>query len=135
MWSCHDQHALSSLYSHAASSFRILASPSNTSFSMIFLIQPSYLTIGDNGSYIFSLFKRAHDQTRTGDPVLTKDVLYLLSYVGINKITGAGNGTRTRDTRLGRPMLYQLSYSRSQVGREGFEPPKRCRSGFTARPI
>ncbi len=24
----------------------------------------------------------AHDRTRTGDPVLTKNVLYLLSYVG-----------------------------------------------------
>ena len=25
----------------------------------------------------------AHDRTRTGDPVLTKNVLYLLSYVGL----------------------------------------------------
>ena len=28
-------------------------------------------------------------------------------------ITGAGNGTRTRDPLLGKQMLYQLSYSRS----------------------
>jgi hypothetical protein len=25
---------------------------------------------------------------------------------------GAGNGVRTRDPRLGKPMLYQLSYAR-----------------------
>ena len=25
---------------------------------------------------------------------------------------GAGNGDRTRDPRLGKPMLYQLSYAR-----------------------
>ena len=25
---------------------------------------------------------------------------------------GAGNGIRTRDPRLGKPMLYQLSYAR-----------------------
>ncbi len=27
-------------------------------------------------------------------------------------VFGAGNGTRTRDPRLGKPMLYQLSYAR-----------------------
>ena len=32
---------------------------------------------------------------------LTKEVLYLLSYVG----PGAGNGTRTRNPQLGRLML------------------------------
>ena len=26
---------------------------------------------------------------------------------------GAGNGDRTRDPRLGKPMLYQLSYART----------------------
>ena len=46
----------------------------------------------------------AHNRTRTGDLFLTKEVLYLLSYVGIFKI-GAGNGTRTRDPQLGRLML------------------------------
>jgi hypothetical protein len=39
-------------------------------------------------------------------------VLYQLSYVGSQTKTRAGNGTRTRDKRLGRPLLYQLSYSR-----------------------
>ena len=33
---------------------------------------------------------------------LTKEVLYLLSYVGEN---GAGNGIRTRDPQLGRLTL------------------------------
>ncbi len=28
-------------------------------------------------------------------------------------IFGAGNGDRTRDPRLGKPMLYQLSYARN----------------------
>ena len=44
--------------------------------------------------------------------ILTKDALYLLSYVGSQSLFGAGNGTRTRDPQLGRLMLYQLSYSR-----------------------
>src|SRR5579885_531212 len=44
-------------------------------------------------------------------------------------LSGAGNGTRTRDPELGRLALYQLSYSRSPdkyflVERGGFEPPK-----------
>ncbi len=72
---------------------------------------------------------------------LTKEVLYLLSYVGLSvcwlplmtsgdlpvgnpawlhvpltfpfcRILGAGNGIRTRDPQLGRLTLYQLSYSR-----------------------
>ncbi len=43
--------------------------------------------------------------------ILTKDVLYLLSYVGLIRIPrkrfkyGAGNGTRTRDPQLGRLTL------------------------------
>jgi hypothetical protein len=41
--------------------------------------------------------------------ILTKDVLYQLSYVGPY---GAGNGTRTRNPQLGRLMLWPLSYSR-----------------------
>ena len=55
---------------------------------------------------------------------LTKEVLYLLSYVGPD---GAGNGTRTRNPQLGRLMLWPLSYSRVSpwelVERGGFEPP------------
>jgi hypothetical protein len=69
----------------------------------------------------------AHDRIRTGDFFLTKEVLYLLSYVGNRAktyyrdlpltlagrlLSGAGNGFRTRDPQLGRLMLYQLSYSR-----------------------
>jgi hypothetical protein len=36
--------------------------------------------------------------------ILTKDVLYLLSYVGTCTV-GAGNGIRTRDPQLGRLTL------------------------------
>ena len=37
---------------------------------------------------------------------LTKEVLYLLSYVGLLHTShGAGNGIRTRDPQLGRLML------------------------------
>ncbi|MEA3181449.1 MAG: hypothetical protein QOI59_4972, partial [Gammaproteobacteria bacterium] len=39
----------------------------------------------------------AHDRNRTGDLVLTKDVLYRLSYVGelFQLRAGAGSGNRT----------------------------------------
>ena len=47
----------------------------------------------------------AHDRNRTGDLVLTKDVLYRLSYVGLSqtsltapppdRLNGAGDGNRT----------------------------------------
>jgi hypothetical protein len=54
--------------------------------------------------------------------ILTKDVLYRLSYMGIKQ---AGNETRTHNSHLGRVELYQLSYARDIVtlGRGGFEPP------------
>ena len=41
--------------------------------------------------------------------ILTKDVLYQLSYMGAKK---AGNETRTHNSHLGRVELYQLSYAR-----------------------
>ena len=44
--------------------------------------------------------------------ILTKDVLYLLSYMGMVK---AGNETRTHNSHLGRVELYQLSYTRDQI--------------------
>ena len=63
----------------------------------------------------------AQDRTRTDDLLLTKEVLYLLSYLSFHYLysgagleNGAGNGVRTRDPQLGRLMLYQLSYSRWQ---------------------
>ena len=46
------------------------------------------------------------------DLFLTKEALYLLSYVGQPLFSGAGDETRTRDIQLGRLKLYQLSYSR-----------------------
>jgi hypothetical protein len=50
-------------------------------------------------------------EPKTGiEPVnlfLTKEVLYLLSYLGTAKyaVVGAGNGIRTRDPQLGRLTL------------------------------
>ena len=56
------------------------------------------------------------------DLILTKDVLYQLSYMGI--IKKAGNETRTHNNHLGRVELYHLSYARMLIlGRDGFEPP------------
>ena len=37
-----------------------------------------------------------------------------MELVGFKKVFGAGNGDRTRDPRLGKPMLYQLSYARTR---------------------
>ena len=39
-----------------------------------------------------------------------------VSNLGLNQTSGAGDGDRTRDNRLGRPMLYQLSYTRKNPG-------------------
>ena len=56
----------------------------------------------------------AHDRNRTGDLLLTMQMLYRLSYVGATVLIfasdlrsnpGAGNGIRTRDPQLGRLML------------------------------
>jgi hypothetical protein len=58
--------------------------------------------------------KKAQERDRTADLVLTKDVLYRLSYLGIERAgswpsatykIGAGNGIRTRDPELGRLAL------------------------------
>ena len=38
-------------------------------------------------------------------------------------ISRAGNGTRTRDPNLGKVVLYQLSYSRNDEGRESSRVP------------
>ena len=50
---------------------------------------------------------------------------------------GAGNGTRTRDPKLGRLALYQLSYSRKtkMVEREGFEPSKASPADLQSAPF
>ena len=32
-----------------------------------------------------------------------------------NHTNGAGNGVRTRDTKLGKLVLYQLSYARPEI--------------------
>ena len=50
----------------------------------------------------------ADDQIRTDYLVLTKDALYLLSYISKN---GRGRRIRTLGTWFWRPLLYQLSYT------------------------
>ena len=49
--------------------------------------------------------KSAQNGTRTRDLILTKDVLYRLSYLG-NLNIQAGNETRTHNSHLGRVELY-----------------------------
>ena len=61
----------------------------------------------------------AANATRTHDLILTKDVLYLLSYSSLQKSPvsycqqsfGRGRRIRTLGTRFWRPLLYQLSYT------------------------
>ncbi len=36
-----------------------------------------------------------------------------------NRLTGAGDGIRTRDPKLGKLVLYQLSYTRTILETEG----------------
>ena len=43
-------------------------------------------------SHKHSPFKSAHGRDRTGDVILTKDVLYQLSYMGASKISNSGEG-------------------------------------------
>ncbi len=54
----------------------------------------------------------AHDGIRTHDPVLTKNVLYRLSYVGIPRLLvwSGDEGARTPNPRLAKAVLSQLSY-------------------------
>lgn len=56
---------------------------------------------------MFTLFSQVIKPTTGLEPVnliLTKDVLYQLSYMGTNK--KAGNESRTRNSHLGRVELY-----------------------------
>ena len=41
-------------------------------------------------------------------------------------VNGAADGTRTRNSQLGRLELYQLNYGRTVVGPAGFEPTTLC---------
>ena len=56
---------------------------------------------------------------------------------GLRQSIGAGDGTRTRDLRLGRPLLYQLSYARFQSSGggtrtrdQGINSPPLCRLSY-----
>ena len=65
--------------------------------------------------------------------ILTKDVLYLLSYMGMVK---AGNETRTHNSHLGRVELYQLSYTRILYNGQGwFRTTVGKANGFTVHPL
>ena len=56
----------------------------------------------------------AHDRTRTGDPVLTKNVLYQLSYVGPLFSLDSGGGGRIRTcVALRAPSLQPGAFDRS----------------------
>ena len=50
--------------------------------------------------------KRATGRIRTDDPVITSDVLYQLSYCGLN----GAEGDRTPDLSVANAALSQLSY-------------------------
>ena len=45
----------------------------------------------------------------------------------------AGDGARTRDLRLGKPTLYQLSYTRKRSPKLPERPRSRCRPGNVAQ--
>ena len=65
----------------------------------------------------------AHNQIRTGDLFLTKEVLYLLSYISFNP--GAGDGNRTHVISLeGWSSTIELHPLFYLVEGGGFEPPK-----------
>ena len=65
-------------------------------------------------NFMFIFLSISLKKPKTGlEPVnlfLTKEVLYLLSYLGGK----AGDETRTHNNHLGRVELYQLSYARKK---------------------
>ena len=82
------------------------------------------------------MVEKAQDENRTGDPVLTKDVLCRLSYLGPQRLPKSGKrGSNPRHSAWKADALPTELFPRNRMGREGFEPPKRFRNGFTARPI
>jgi hypothetical protein len=52
--------------------------------------------------------------------------------LSLRLVNGAGNGTRTRDIKLGKLALYQLSYARANTSRltESSRPLERPSSNF-----
>jgi hypothetical protein len=49
-----------------------------------------------------------------GSPLKGKRVL-AAAHLDLRPDAGAGNGIRTRDTKLGKLVLYQLSYARLEL--------------------
>ncbi len=66
--------------------------------------------------------------------ILTKDVLYQLSYMGGRNKT-AGNETRTHNSHLGRVELYQLSYARILINWAGVGSNHRRRTPMDLQSI
>ena len=57
-------------------------------------------------------FIGAGGRNRTRDPLITSQVLYQLSYTGVEGVNcGAGGRNRTRDPLITSQVLYQLSYT------------------------
>ena len=52
--------------------------------------------------------------------------MYLGKAFGFPQLSGAGNEARTRDLNLGKVALYQLSYSRVEVGADYDQPLGAC---------
>ncbi len=53
----------------------------------------------------------------------------------LHRLNRAEDGARTRHLKLGRLSLYQMSYFRKIVGREGFEPPKAVPTDLQSAPF
>ena len=48
--------------------------------------------------------------------------------------SGAGDGSRTRDLKFGKLVLYQLSYTRARPILGATPAPINCRGGYTGAP-
>ena len=55
---------------------------------------------------------------------------FSLVFQGKGGNNGAGNGDRTRDPRLGKPMLYQLSYARTIRLAKSIKTNEECQGNF-----
>ena len=97
-------------------------------------MSPYFCVIGfrKKGRLIFlSVLFGADDEARTRYLHLGKVALYRMSYI---RTVGASGRNRTSDTRIFRPLLYQLSYRRKymKTGIAGFRrnngDPERSRT-------
>jgi hypothetical protein len=68
----------------------------------------------NRGEGVLGRFNRYRNKTKKAEKIIFQPFLIIYAHHGvfIDKNSGAGNETRTRDPNLGKVMLYQLSYSR-----------------------